>query len=93
MNFVRSILAFIAAISCLYFALLQLQETSFTFSPIHNPIQINLSLLLLAFFGFGFLSGGLIVWFGRFCKTKNEQKQPQETPTQKELDQILNSSS
>lgn len=89
MTFIRSVFAFLVSIICLYFALLQLKDVSFTFSPLHDPIDVNQALLLLLFYALGFLSGAVIVWLGLVSRGGGASRNKENAPMKRDLDQIL----
>ena len=70
MKWMRSIVAGLAGIVCLYFSLLHITPVVFNLTPFHHIQSFNLSFIILLFFGFGFLSGALIVWLGGFEKRR-----------------------
>jgi uncharacterized integral membrane protein len=74
MKTVRSVVAGLAGLICLYFSLININATSFTISPFHEITSFNLAFIILLFFCFGFLSGALIVWLGGHDRRKQARE-------------------
>ena len=77
MKTLRSVVAGLAGLVCLYFSLVNMSAISFKITPFHEISSFNLSFIVLLFFCFGFLSGACIVWLGgheRRKKAKASQK-------------------
>ena len=62
--FLRSLIAFISGILCLYLVLLNMPYISFYFSPMHDALHISQALILLGFFVWGFVTSALVVYLG-----------------------------
>lgn len=75
----RAVIAFLAGLLCLYIALMHVQPFSFQYSPLHEPVSLNLAIVLLGLFALGFISGALIVWLGlmRRCSGGRQDKAEQ----------------
>jgi uncharacterized integral membrane protein len=62
MKALRSLVAGLFGLVCLYFSLINIKNIPFKISPFHEIASFNLAFVVLLFFCFGFLCGACIVW-------------------------------
>lgn len=76
MGFLKTVFSFVLASTLTVFAIFNRQTTEFSYSPLHDPVQIPLYLICLSFLATGFICGGFIVWInaGKLRKTKRQQR-------------------
>ncbi len=62
MNIIRWIAGAIITLAAVAFAVANIDMVSVIWSPLHEPFEMPLSLLCLATFAVGFVSGSLLLW-------------------------------
>lgn len=68
MSFFKYILKFLIIAFCVAFVVLNMQDTTFYYSPIATPLTLPLWMLGLLLITGGFLMGGLLVWLNESPK-------------------------
>ena len=68
MAILKYILKFFIIAFCVAFVVLNLQDTTFYYSPLATPLIMPLWALGLFLFSIGFICGGLLVWFNQGSK-------------------------
>lgn len=62
MAFFRWIAGFVMAVLVSAFAVMNREDVSFVWSPVHDPVQVPMYLVVLGALVAGFLFGGFVVW-------------------------------
>ena len=90
MAFVRWIFALPVIVACVFLALSNRNDITFTYSPLHEPAEIPLYFTILAALAVGFLFGAIVSWFsmGKVRSERRRQKKDIKR-LQKELDAAL----
>lgn len=94
MALLRWVLAVPVIVICIFLALANREDIQFTYSPIHDPIEIPLSFTVLSALALGFVFGTVISWLsmGHLRKERRKQKKAIKQ-LQKDLDAALHASS
>lgn len=85
MNIIRWIIAAPIVIGAVLFALANPTNVMLTWSPMHEPIDLPLYFIALAFLGVGFLLGAVIAWLN-MGKTRAEKRRLKKENKQLEKD-------
>ncbi len=74
--FFRWIISTLIALLAVVFAISNMQEANLFFSPIHAPVTLPLSVIVLSALGVGFLLGGAFIWcvHGPFSKKADKKR-------------------
>jgi uncharacterized membrane protein YciS (DUF1049 family) len=64
----KYILKFLTIAFCVAFVVLNMQDTTFYYSPLATPLELPLWALGLLLFGIGFIMGALLVWLNDLPK-------------------------
>lgn len=89
MAFVRALFGFIITIAVLIFASANLHTIEVFYSPFTPSIELPLYLIALGLMGFGFVTGGILVWINEGKARKERRRQRKEIKTlQKELSAV-----
>ena len=85
MSILRWIIALPIIVGAVFFALTNPNVVSITWSPIHEPAELPLYFIAMAFLGAGFLLGAFMAWVG-MGKTRAERRQLKHENKQLEKD-------
>jgi len=75
MRFLRGILSFILAITLTAFAIFNRHNVEIHLSPLHPPFELPLYMIALSLMAFGFVLGGMAVWFNGSSTRRTGRKQ------------------
>jgi hypothetical protein len=73
MSILRWIIALPIIVGAVFFALTNPEKIFITWSPVHDPAELPLYFIALAFLGAGFLLGAIMAWIG-MGKTRAERR-------------------
>ncbi len=89
MVILRFIIGFIITVSITIISVLNRNIISFTWSPVHENVQLPIYFIILVFFLIGFLFGGINVWINHSKIRKERRKQKKIIETlEKEIENL-----
>lgn len=78
MSFIRWIIGFVVAVALSAFAVYNRHSVDIVWSPVHEPAQLPLYLVVLGLTAFGFVLGGSIVWVSAAPTRRLKRQQKRE---------------
>ena len=89
MGFIRAIIGSFIAIVTVGFAVLNRQDVSVIWSPLHEALSLPLFAICLGIGAFGFLFGALTMWFNGGHIRREKRRQRKEIKSlEKELNEL-----
>lgn len=83
MAFLRWIFTLPVIVICVFIALANRQAIDFTYSPLHDPIKLELYFVILCALAFGFLMGMILTWLSMGTLRKDRRTLKKEVKTLK----------
>lgn len=83
MAFLRWIITLPVIVICVIIALSNRQSVAFTYSPFHEPVELDLYFLILCVLAAGFLLGAIATWFSMGNLRKERRNLKKEVKTLK----------
>jgi uncharacterized integral membrane protein len=89
MAFLRAILGLMITALIAALAVMNREQINFTWSPLHDPLNMPFYAVLLFSMAFGFVFGGAVVWLNMSSLRRQKREQKKEIKTlEKEVEKL-----